>query len=56
MILMCGLVLIYFLDMYDNIEKWLSELCDYVDVSIVIMFVGNKCDFEYLRVIEAVIV
>jgi len=40
-------------DTYDNIEKWLSELRDHADASIVIMLVGNKCDLEHLRVTEA---
>ena len=53
MILMRGSVLIHFSDAYDNIEKWLSELRDHADASIVIMLVGNKCDLEHLRVTEA---
>ena len=53
MILMRGSVLIHFSDTYDNIEKWLSELRDHADASIVIMLVGNKCDLEHLRVTES---
>ncbi|KAM8920710.1 ras-related protein Rab-25 [Pelodytes ibericus] len=29
---------------YDSIERWLKELYDHADASIVVMLVGNKCD------------
>lgn len=34
---------------YENVERWLKEFRDYVDFNIVIMLVGNKLDFKYLR-------
>lgn len=36
---------------YENVERWLKELRDYVDSNIVIMLVGNKSDFRYFRVV-----
>lgn len=32
-------------------ERWLLEVREYVEFFIVIMFVGNKCDLKYLRVV-----
>jgi Ras-related protein Rab-11A len=29
---------------YDNVTRWLKELCDHTDSNIVIMLVGNKSD------------
>ncbi|MEE6522709.1 hypothetical protein FKM82_021315 [Ascaphus truei] len=29
---------------YDSVERWLKELYDHADASIVVMLVGNKCD------------
>eukprot|EP01098_Paradermamoeba_levis_P012729 TRINITY_DN562_c0_g2_i1.p1 TRINITY_DN562_c0_g2~~TRINITY_DN562_c0_g2_i1.p1 ORF type:complete len:267 (-),score=103.21 TRINITY_DN562_c0_g2_i1:214-906(-) len=34
---------------FDNIEKWMGELKDHADTSIVIMIVGNKIDMKQLR-------
>lgn len=31
---------------YDNTERWLKELRDHADPTIVIMLVGNKSDLE----------
>lgn len=36
---------------YENVERWLKEFRDYADNNIVIMFVGNKSDLRYLRVV-----
>ncbi|KAM4690980.1 ras-related protein Rab-25 [Rhinophrynus dorsalis] len=31
---------------YDSVERWLKELYDHADASIVVMLVGNKCDLK----------
>ncbi|XP_068109627.1 ras-related protein Rab-25 [Hyperolius riggenbachi] len=31
---------------YDSIERWLKELYDHADASIIVMLVGNKCDLS----------
>lgn len=36
---------------YDNTERWLKELRDHADPTIVIMLVGNKSDLEDDRVV-----
>lgn len=36
---------------YDNTERWLKELRDHADPTIVIMMVGNKSDLEDDRVV-----
>uniref|UniRef100_A0A7S1TAX7 Uncharacterized protein n=1 Tax=Compsopogon caeruleus TaxID=31354 RepID=A0A7S1TAX7_9RHOD len=36
---------------FENVERWLKELKDHADNSIVIMLVGNKCDLKHLRAI-----
>merc|ERR1719440_363674 len=36
---------------YDNTERWLKELRDHADPTIVIMLVGNKCDLEDERAV-----
>ncbi|CAL9160034.1 unnamed protein product [Musa hybrid cultivar] len=34
---------------FENVERWLKELRDHTDTSIVIMLVGNKADVRHLR-------
>ncbi|CAI5474431.1 unnamed protein product [Closterium sp. Yama58-4] len=34
---------------FDNVERWLKELRDHGDQSIIITLVGNKCDLKHLR-------
>ena len=34
---------------FDNIERWLKELRNHGDQSIIITLVGNKCDLRHLR-------
>jgi small GTP-binding protein len=34
---------------FESVEKWLKELRDHADPSIVIMLVGNKSDLRHLR-------
>ncbi|KAG6503967.1 ras-related protein Rab11B-like [Zingiber officinale] len=36
---------------FDNVERWLKELRDHTDSSIVIMLVGNKADLRHLRAV-----
>ncbi|NP_001089868.1 uncharacterized protein LOC734934 [Xenopus laevis] len=31
---------------YENVDRWLKELYDHADASIVVMLVGNKCDLK----------
>eukprot|EP01051_Picozoa_sp_SAG22_P004656 SAG22_NODE_255_length_13562_cov_6.101463_14_plen_132_part_00 len=37
---------------YENTERWLKELRDHADPTIVIMLVGNKCDLENERGVQ----
>ncbi|KAH9625715.1 hypothetical protein KSS87_007911 [Heliosperma pusillum] len=37
---------------FENIERWLKELRDHTDNSIVIMLVGNKADLRHLRAVQ----
>jgi len=37
---------------FENIERWLKELRDHTESSIVIMLVGNKADLRHLRAIS----
>ncbi|KAL8158521.1 hypothetical protein V2J09_000058 [Rumex salicifolius] len=37
---------------FENIERWLKELRDHTDSSIVIMLVGNKADLRHLRAVS----
>ncbi|XP_074591314.1 ras-related protein Rab11B-like isoform X2 [Curcuma longa] len=37
---------------FDNIERWLKELREHTDSSIVIMLVGNKADVRHLRAVN----
>jgi len=37
---------------FDNVERWLNELRDHADSSIVIMLVGNKSDLRHLRAVS----
>ncbi|MBA0798559.1 hypothetical protein Gohar_009142, partial [Gossypium harknessii] len=36
---------------FENIERWLKELRDHTDGSIVIMLLGNKSDLRHLRAV-----
>jgi Ras-related protein Rab-11A len=36
---------------YENVTRWLKELRDHADSSIVIMLVGNKSDLRHLRAV-----
>ncbi|MCJ1307165.1 hypothetical protein MMC25_000811 [Agyrium rufum] len=36
---------------YENVQRWLKELRDHADASIVIMLVGNKSDLRHLRAV-----
>ena len=36
---------------YANVGKWLQEVREYADKSIVIMLVGNKSDLRHLRIV-----
>eukprot|EP01095_Lingulamoeba_sp_RSL-Kostka_P011627 TRINITY_DN448_c0_g1_i1.p1 TRINITY_DN448_c0_g1~~TRINITY_DN448_c0_g1_i1.p1 ORF type:complete len:220 (-),score=87.57 TRINITY_DN448_c0_g1_i1:218-877(-) len=37
---------------FENVERWLNELRDHADSSIVIMLVGNKNDLRHLRAVS----
>jgi len=37
---------------YENVERWLNELRDHADSTIVIMLVGNKSDLRHLRAVR----
>ncbi|GMH12616.1 hypothetical protein Nepgr_014457 [Nepenthes gracilis] len=37
---------------FENVERWLKELRDHTDSSIVIMLVGNKADLRHLRAVQ----
>ena len=37
---------------YENVERWLNELRDHADNTIVIMLVGNKSDLRHLRAVR----
>ncbi|XP_072965875.1 ras-related protein RABA1f-like [Typha angustifolia] len=37
---------------FENVERWLKELKDHTDPSIVIMLVGNKADLRHLRAVS----
>lgn len=37
---------------FENVERWLKELRDHTDSSIVIMLVGNKADLRHLRAVS----
>lgn len=36
---------------FENVQRWLKELRDHADTSIVIMLVGNKSDLKHLRAV-----
>jgi small GTP-binding protein len=38
---------------YVNVMRWLKELRDHANPSIVIMLVGNKSDLKHLRAVPA---
>ncbi|KAK4438752.1 Ras-related protein RABA1f [Sesamum alatum] len=37
---------------FENLERWLKELRDHTDSSIVIMLIGNKADLRHLRAVS----
>ncbi|KAL1823156.1 hypothetical protein DCAR_0311022 [Daucus carota subsp. sativus] len=37
---------------FENVERWLKELRNHTDSSIVIMLVGNKADLRHLRAVS----
>ncbi|KAG6393805.1 hypothetical protein SASPL_144378 [Salvia splendens] len=37
---------------FESVERWLKELRDYTDQSLVIMVVGNKADLRHLRAVS----
>lgn len=37
---------------FENIERWLKELQDHADTSIVVMLIGNKTDLRHLRAVK----
>lgn len=37
---------------FENVERWLKELRDHTDSTIVIMLVGNKADLRHLRAVS----
>lgn len=36
---------------FENVERWLKELRDHTDSTIVIMLVGNKADLRHLKAV-----
>jgi len=36
---------------FEHVERWMAELRDYADPSIVVMLVGNKSDLRHLRAV-----
>ena len=38
---------------FENVEKWIKELKNYSDESIVIILVGNKCDLRQYRAVKS---
>jgi Ras-related protein Rab-11A len=49
-----GALLVYDISQHkthESVERWLKELRDHADSSIVIMQVGNKCDLKHLRAV-----
>ncbi len=50
-----GVIVVYDIAMrssFDNIQKWLDEIKDRADPSIVTIIVGNKCDLDHLRTVK----
>ncbi|KAK9064271.1 hypothetical protein SSX86_015652 [Deinandra increscens subsp. villosa] len=37
---------------FENVERWLSELRDHTDQTIVVMLTGNKADLAHLRAVS----
>ena len=49
-----GAVLVYDLSKqktFENVARWLQEVREHAESSIVIMLVGNKCDLRHLRAV-----
>ena len=50
-----GAVLVYDLSKqktFQNVDRWLMEVREHADPSIVTMLVGNKCDLRHLRAVS----
>ncbi|KAJ7373105.1 hypothetical protein OS493_014253 [Desmophyllum pertusum] len=50
-----GAVLVYDLSKqktFENVERWLMEVREHAESSIVTMLVGNKCDLKHLRAVS----
>lgn len=37
---------------FENVERWLKELKDHADASLLVMLVGNKSDLKHLRAVS----
>ncbi|XP_031488641.1 ras-related protein RABA2a-like [Nymphaea colorata] len=37
---------------FENVNRWLKELRDHADASIVIMLIGNKSDLQHMRAVS----
>lgn len=49
-----GAILVYDLSKqktFENVARWLSEVREHAESSIVTMLVGNKCDLRHLRAV-----
>ena len=49
-----GAILVYDLSKqktFENVARWLLEVCEHAESSIVTMLVGNKCDLRHLRAV-----
>lgn len=49
-----GAILVYDLSKqktFENVERWLLEVHEHAESSIVTMLVGNKCDLKHLRAV-----
>ena len=49
-----GAILVYDLSKqktFENVERWLLEVREHAESSIVTMLVGNKCDLKHLRAV-----
>mmetsp|Transcript_64604 Transcript_64604/g.76495 ORF Transcript_64604/g.76495 Transcript_64604/m.76495 type:complete len:183 (+) Transcript_64604:96-644(+) len=50
-----GALLVYDItkrDTFENLDQWLTELCEHAEPNIVFMLVGNKSDLDQQRVIK----
>ena len=49
-----GALLVYDITNYstfENVERWLEEICDHAPPNVVIMLVGSKCDLRHHRAV-----